>query len=166
MEKEIKIKNLTLKIEDVRAFMAHLMNKRHIFKLLIILYSLFGICLLVTTITSQDSKFIVQNGSIFSLLIAILLVLLYVIPIREYKNNKALHEIRSYIINKETITVNAESFNSVIKWDIINNISENKKYYFIWQSRNSAHIIPKKILTNEDIIFLEEVKRIRFSKRK
>jgi len=144
MKKEIKIADFSLSVRDIRAFTVHSMGKRHIFKLLIILYSLFGFCLFITAITSQDLGFITQNGGIFTLLTAILLIFLYVIPIREYKNNKALHEIRSYTIDKETITVNAESFNSVMKWDMMNNISENKKYYFIWQSRNSAHIIPKK----------------------
>ncbi|MDL2215255.1 YcxB family protein, partial [Dysgonomonas sp. OttesenSCG-928-M03] len=59
-------------------------------------------------------------------------------------------------IDKKNIQIVGESFNSTLTWDKTYGVTENKTYFFIWQQKNSANIIPKHFLTDEKIDFLRK----------
>lgn len=82
----------------------------------------------------------------------------YLSALNTYRKKNRLHETHHYAIDNEKIHLKGDSFESNFAWSAINKISETKKYFYIWQSRTDANIIPKRDLGSEQIAFLGSVK--------
>lgn len=163
MEDFIKPKEFTLSQNDIIAFTICTMIKRPIFKLLIGVLILLAISVLLPFFLERsEASFPYQAFIVIVLVMIALPGLFYLASVREYKNNKALQTPRTYAICWEALSINSDLFNGVIKWDVMKDITENKKYFFFWVSKDSVHIMPKSILNEDDIYFIREVKRARF----
>ena len=152
----VKIK---LQKEDVIALSFHAFFRRKTLKLLVAIYSILltlTLILLVSSrIPSSSSTSMIIGMSIFILLF--LPCLVYIAAIREFESNKRLNEEVICSFDKEKFHIQGESFNTTCTWNKIYKFSETKKYFFVWQSKNSANIIPKRYMKEEDIECLRAI---------
>ncbi len=66
---------------------------------------------------------------------------------RNYKSIQRLHEETEYEFTEEAMILSGNSFNSELKWNGTYKIEELKKWFLIYQSRQSVIPISKKDLT-------------------
>jgi len=153
--------NLTEK--DVINLMMYIARTR---KSLIIIYLLYLIVFLYYFISSLYSGGIdglVDNIFLIALFFFFLVfvpVMYYIVGKRSYKNNPRLRETHHYEINRESIYIKGDSFESTFTWEKTAGISENKNSFFIWQQKNIANIVTKRSLTETDIEFLRQMTSI------
>lgn len=83
---------------------------------------------------------------------------------KEFKRNKKLHENHIYEISEESIHIKGGPFNTIFQWDKLHNMTESKKSFFIWLSKNSAQIIPKREMTQDEISRVQRIKKSKFGK--
>lgn len=83
---------------------------------------------------------------------------------KEYKRNKKLHETHIYEISEESVHIKGGPFNTIFQWDKLYNMTESKKSFFIWLSKHSAQIIPKRDMTPDEISRVQAIKEQRFKK--
>lgn len=70
---------------------------------------------------------------------------------RSYKSIQRLHEETAYEFTGEAMTLSGDSFNSELKWNGTYKIEELKKWFLIYQSRQSVIAVPKKDLPPEQV---------------
>lgn len=165
MEEKIKFKSQLIQ-NDIVAFNIYLLRKRGIFMLII--YG--GISLILISLLALLILGKLPENMIFTIVILTICVIFFPIriyrsSIKYFKNYERLQEKMTYEINREVISCTGYSFNSILTWDKIYNMTESKKYFFIWQKNNSAYIIPKRFLTNDDVLFLQNIKDTKFKKK-
>lgn len=166
MENKIEFTN-TLTKDDVIALTFHAANNRGSFRFL--KFAVPAVLLLIILVSIQSGGLPQGIEPIVFLLVFLIILLplvMYYSSIKEYKSNNRIKESVIYEIDKNQIHAKSDSFDTTMTWDKIHNMTENKKYFFIWQSRNSANIIPKRLLAENEILFLEEIKKEQFSKKK
>jgi len=105
-------------------------------------------------------KIPVDEPPYFQLILGIFIVI--VLPISVYRNarknylsNKCLQENITYEITDDKLKVVGESFNSELSWDKMYRITEFWKWILIFQTRNSAFLIPKSSFGKELYEFKE-----------
>lgn len=81
---------------------------------------------------------------------------------KEFKRNKKLQESHTYIINEESIHIKGGPFNTIFQWDKLYNMTESKKSFFIWLSKGSAQIIPKREMTPDEIVRVRDIRNTWF----
>lgn len=92
--------------------------------------------------------------SIFIFFLFLIPALIYWRGIRSFKNNLYLQEKTSYTIDKKTVSVKGESFNSIYNIDNTNKLKESDGYFYIFVQRYAANIIPKRCLSAQQIEFI------------
>lgn len=83
---------------------------------------------------------------------------------KEFKRNKKLQEGHIYIINEDSIHIKGGSFNTIFQWNKLHNMTESKLCFFIWLSKQSAQIIPKREMTSDEITQISLLMKAHFRK--
>ena len=153
---------VNLEKKDAVALFFHALTKRTMFKIMI---ASVIICLILTLFTASlsNSAFPYEFVIIMLALVGLLPLLIYYIAGKEYESNQRLRETITYYMDRENIRAKGESFDSTMTWEKTNDLTETKNYFFIWQSKNTANIIPKKYLNTYDISFLHAMRHNLFS---
>ena len=76
---------------------------------------------------------------------------------RNFKTNRRLSEQIEYSFTDDNLIITGESFNGTMTWDKIFKVTKTKRWILIWQSSNSANIIPLKDVWDGDINYLKEI---------
>ncbi len=159
-EKEQITVAVELEKKDVVSLMFYAFTRRIAFKILMVVLILF--CILFIPSRIMNGEPITETSDMLLLLIVIFIVLmpliLYFTASREYDSNLRLHEKQIVTIGQSEIHIKGESFESQLSWSKVYKFTESKKYFYIWQSKNSANIIPKRCLSAEDIDLLRRMK--------
>lgn len=119
---------------------------------IMLLYVLISILLpLVTGAARTDS---LLSPIVF---LAVLPLVIYVQAKSNYKKNRRLSEQIEYEFEERQLIITGESFNCTMTWDKIHKVSKTKSWILIWQTRNSANLIPVKDIWEGDILNLKEI---------
>jgi YcxB-like protein len=127
------------------------------------------VILTLSLICGYNLKYLFNFGmelKIFNLMLPLLIVifiainpvLIYFQTKNNFKSNKFLNAVQNYSFNENGFTVNSDSSNSVISWDNIFLVRENKNYLFIFIAKNNAFILPKKEIAK----YVVKIKRLLF----
>lgn len=166
MNKQIILKFSFTK-NDVVALMFHAMSKRPAIRFMIVgIPIIFLLVFLISII--NDAPLPHSIWFLFALIVlspALLPLVSYISIVKEYNSSPVLKEEREYTIDDNAVSIKSPSFDVTLTWDKFYRMTENKKYFFIWQSQSSAHIIPKSLLDRDGIVFLEEIKQTKFGKK-
>jgi hypothetical protein len=76
---------------------------------------------------------------------------------RNFKSNKRISETIEYQFGQNELLVKGESFTSQLTWDKIYKVTQTKSWLLIWQSRQTANVIPKRDLWESNIADLKEI---------
>lgn len=145
--------NVKLTEEDLLDFYTHNARKSILMKLIIIFALLIFCAQLIRIIAIPEA---LDRGAWKWILAIIALFFgMYLMnksnAKREFKHNKRLHYNHTYTISEESIHIKGGAFNTALAWEKLYNVTESKKCFFIWLSKQSAQIIPKTSMSNEDI---------------
>ena len=91
-------------------------------------------------------------GSIF--LIASIPISVYLRSKKYFYSNARVQETIEYEFTPEELKVKGETFNSNMGWSKTNRIEEKNDWFLIYQSQQTANMIPKKDLSEAQIIEL------------
>ncbi|SHE50301.1 YcxB family protein [Dysgonomonas macrotermitis] len=163
---EIKI-SVKLDEKDVINFVYYGTRRRKSLILLLVVWIIVFIANLYIAVVSSY-PFKLEDNIILIILPAIMFAywgLLIYSGKSVFKNNPRLKEQLEYRINAETINVKGESFESTLTWDKTFGVTENKASIFIWQTKLTANIIPKRCITPEDKDFILKIGKP-YSKKK
>lgn len=92
------------------------------------------------------------SGSIF--LIANVPISVYLGSKKYFYSNARLQETIEYEFTPEELKIKGETFNSNMGWSKTNRIEEKNDWFLIYQSQQTANMIPKKDLSEAQIIEL------------
>lgn len=158
--------SVSLTSNDLEDFYTHTSRKSIVMKMLIACALLIFISQSIHILMIPDA--LDSGGWKWLLAVAGLFFLLYFInksnAQREYKSNKKLHETHIYEISEESIHIKGGPFNTIFQWDKLYDMTESKKSFFIWLGKNSAQIIPKRDMTQDDILRIQAIKKLKFPK--
>lgn len=84
---------------------------------------------------------------------------------KAYKMNPRLRESHYYIISEDNIHIKGGSFDTVFQWDKLYGMTESRKCFFIWLSKDSAQIIPKRDMLAGEIVEVSELRKRKFKKK-
>lgn len=94
--------------------------------------------------------------NIACLVVGMIFILLY--PILTYFSSKSnyaaqkrIGEAVTYTFDDETIRSKGESFESTFTWDKVYRISQTKQFLLLWESKVTAHIIPLRYCSAEQL---------------
>jgi hypothetical protein len=105
-----------------------------------------------------SSKYDSGSGIIISILMITWIPLLtYFSARKNYSSNARASERIDYIMQEDALAINGESFNSTLSWDKIYKVSKTKNWILIWQSRQSANLIPRRNVTENEIASLKNI---------
>lgn len=82
---------------------------------------------------------------------------LYFIFKKTYKADKQRSKLIEYHFEQHFYEIKGESFSSQLKWDTVLKVEEKKNWILIYVAKKSAHPIPKKYLSQEQIIELKNI---------
>lgn len=95
---------------------------------------------------------------VFGILIVFLLPFLMYLRFKStYFSNARIQEPIVYEFLNDQMKITGESFNSEADWSKTNKIEETRKWFLIYESKLSAHLIPKRNLSQEQIIDLRKI---------
>jgi len=83
---------------------------------------------------------------------------------KEFKRNKRLHESHIYVISEDSIHIKGGPFNTIFQWDKLYGMTETKRSFFIWLSKGSAQIMPKREMTSEEVEWVSALRKEKFKK--
>ena len=84
-------------------------------------------------------------------------IILYFTAKKNYMSNSRISETIIYEFDYEIILMYGESFNSRLTWDKIYSVTENKDCVLIWQTQQSANVLPKRDFKNEELQLFKEI---------
>ena len=101
----------------------------------------------------------VNNSWPFTIFGSILLIVnmpisVYLKSKKYFYSNARLQETIEYEFTPEELKIKGETFNSNMDWSKTNRIEEKKDWFLIYQSQQTMNMIPKKDLTETQIIEL------------
>jgi hypothetical protein len=154
---------VTLTEHDYRFFNYWYVYGRKTGKLMLIV----GLVLIIDLMFLYIYK--INTSGLINFLIGIVNILfiiyLVIIPVTLFFQTKAIFKSDSFLRFEqkyafdavEGLDISTSSSNARIKWDQFYNVSETKKYFYLFIARNKAYIIPK-------TVFQDENSRINFKK--
>lgn len=164
-EKPIII-SVSLKASDLEDFYTHNSRRSLVMKMLIACAILIFASQLIHIVMVPEA--LEQGGWKWILAVIGLFFLLYYInksnAQKEFKRNKKLQESHIYEISEESIHIKGGPFNTIFQWDKLYNMTESKNSFFIWLSKTSAQIIPKREMTQNEIKRVQNIRNIKFGK--
>ena len=111
------------------------------------------IAVIFPSIVSDKPGFIVFPA----IFLALLPFFVFLQAKRNFKTNRRLSEQIEYSFTDDNLIITGESFNGTMTWDKIFKVTKTKRWILIWQSSNSANIIPLKDIWDGDINYLKEI---------
>ena len=158
MSKEITTE-IRLQKNDVVAFAIHALCRRKTFKIVVAIYSVFLLLILSQVLIFKAGLSSFVEAVCLSVALAVFIsCVVYIMAVREFKSNKRLSEAFTCFFDEKSYRIQGESFDMTCSWEKVYGLTETKKYFFVWQSRSSAHIIPKRDLLEEDFEFFRTVR--------
>lgn len=76
---------------------------------------------------------------------------------KNYSTNKRVNEAIEYQFDNDLLSVKGESFAAQFTWDRLYRVSGTRNWLFIWQTKNSANVIPRACITDEQIVQLKKI---------
>jgi len=164
-EKPIII-SVSLQASDLEDFYYHNSRRSIVMKMLIACAILIFVSQLIRIVMVPEA--LEQGGWKWVLAVIGLFFLLYYInksnAQKEFKHNKKLQESHIYEISEESIHIKGGPFNTIFQWERLYNMTESKHCFFIWLSKTSAQIIPKREMTQDEINRVQSIKKLKFGK--
>ncbi len=74
-----------------------------------------------------------------------------------YRSNARIKETIEYNFGDDFLDVKGESFTSHLTWDKIYKVTKTKNWLLVWQSRQTANVIPLKDVWAGDVTKLKEI---------
>ncbi len=76
---------------------------------------------------------------------------------KNYNSNPRINESITYQFDENDIIITGESFHSVLSWKKTFALTETKNFILIWQTGQTANVIPKRDLSNQQISEIKEI---------
>lgn len=76
---------------------------------------------------------------------------------KSYESNKMGNEVITYEIDKTTISISGESFNSSVSWDKLYQVEVTKSWLLIWQTREVVNVIPRQDISDDQLEMFREM---------
>lgn len=141
----------------VQANLALLYQKKSM-KFLTILLSIFFLISLLGAILVPEFNSPGQ-GFIFLVVSMALPILTYFSARKNYRTNQRLTETIEYQFADEYFSVKGDSFSSQVTWNKVFKVTQSKHWIFIWQNRQIANTIPKRIISDTQMTEFKEILR-------
>lgn len=77
-----------------------------------------------------------------------------------YNNNKRLRTEYTYLIRDQSIEIKSGTQSTTLKWKEITNISQSRHSLFLWLNKKHAQIIPKRLLTGDELEAITLLQRL------
>jgi tetratricopeptide (TPR) repeat protein len=169
--KELNVK-IKLDFRDFLRFQYYYLYKKHIKRLTVILSVAFLLPVFIGIILtgSFDLIFILNLYSSLLFLIpffGIFFLIIYFSSKIHFQNDKQIQKEQHYIINPEGLQFSTENSYTNLSWDEVSSFEESKNNFLIFISLAKSYILPKRYLTENEIIFLKDITKnnIKMSKR-
>ncbi len=164
MENSAIIVNVSLTASDLEDFYYHNARRSIVMKMLIACALLIFISQLVRIVMVPGA--LEDGGWKWLLAVIALFFIMHYSNKRnaqkEFKKNTRLHEPHSYIITEDSIHIKGGPFNTIFQWDKLHDMTESKRNFFIWLSKGSAQIVPKRDMTPDEIEKVRSIRKSRF----
>lgn len=151
-------------LEDFQDFNLSVYKQKWSFKMMQIVSILFIFMFLAMVYLSFQSEEKVDWSTFGILMFA--LIYLFGIPWflkynakKTYFSNAILQEEILFEIDDNTIKTTATSYQSNFDWNQIYKITENDKAIFIYMSKQTANLLPKRDLTSEQLAEIKQIIR-------
>lgn len=158
--------NVSLKESDLEDFYYHSARKSILMKMLIACALLVFAAQLIQIVMVPDA--LERGGWKWCLAVIALFFLMHYSnkhnAQKEYKKNTRLHEPHTYVICEESIHIKGGPFNTIFQWDKLYDMTESRKSFFIWLSKGSVQIIPKREMTKDEVARVSTLRKSKFKK--
>jgi hypothetical protein len=94
--------------------------------------------------------FTASIGIVFLFDIYLIFMVYIVQPGRFYERTEKFHEEYHMEFLEDKIVFHTEGIHSELLWNIFSALWENKKYYYLIQSRGSYSVIPKRVFSSKE----------------
>ena len=94
------------------------------------------------------------------IMLALLIIsplLIYINSKRMYKSNLRLSEPIEYQFEGDYLSTKGESFNAQLSWSKFYKVKKTKNYLILWQSAQSANIIPRRDIWDSELDKLKAI---------
>ncbi len=117
-----------------------------------------GLLLMINYFFPQFESERQEENLIFGLIVTILIpISIYFSSRMKFKTNARIQEEIIYEFDEEHINVIGNSFSSSQSWEKIYKVSESKNWILIWNDRQSANPIPKRDISEEELMTLKGI---------
>ena len=129
--------------------------------------NIFFIIFLVLSLLLNDKFLFITSIVVLSILFFLFLVLVILFFRLKgiFDSNKLLHEEQIFKISENFIEGESESGKSKIDWDKVFKVSESKKLFAIYISKEQAFLLPKIYFTNNKYNFFINVIKNKLDKK-
>ena len=145
--------------KDLLAFKFYMFYRRYWWFVLIGLLPIFEIGLF--WLTGQDIQPVLGHLVLPVTFFLILPMVMRFSNERNFNKVRAQLEHVKYTLSEDGVEVNAEGIEAKLAWHLIHSLRETNKYYFLYRSRATANVIPKRSFANQakERMFLQIMQR-------
>ena len=113
------------------------------------------VVIIVTAVALPEASF---SQGIFPVVMLIVIPLMtYLTAKRSYASNKIISESVEYNFENDFLSIKGESFNAQLSWEKMFKITKTKNWVFIWQNKQVANPISRRLISDAEISFLKEI---------
>jgi hypothetical protein len=98
-------------------------------------------------------------GLFFGLYVLLTPYLVYRAAVKSFNTHKILQEEITYEFLPDSLKVLSHYTKAELPWDKIHKVKEFKNWFLIYQSNKVANLIPKKFMTEQEVIGIREIIR-------
>jgi hypothetical protein len=141
------------KSDVVKFVYFHLLSNTTKLIYMCILYIVFVLCIKLAYISSATTIILLSTLT----MICTITYVLYRKAINGFRNEKAFRAPLNYTFKAEEISSNGINFNSTFNWERIHGIKWSKNYIYFYVNKNSALIIPRRALDENQTSSLKSI---------
>ena len=76
---------------------------------------------------------------------------------KSFATNQMIREPIEYHVGAENLSLKGESFNSQISWEKVHKVTLQKNWLLVWHSSQSANVIPKRDISEDQLVELKGI---------
>jgi hypothetical protein len=165
-ESPVIVVNVKLTENDLLDFYAYNARRSILMKMMIVCALLVFVAQLIRIVIDPITLY--QGAWKWVLAVVVLFFLMYYAnkssAKKEFSRNKRLHESHVYEISEDSIHIQGGPFDTVFRWEKLHGMTESKKSFFIWLSKSSVQIIPKREMAPAEVDWVSALIKSKFKK--
>ncbi|WP_127532162.1 YcxB family protein [Paenibacillus kobensis] len=97
--------------------------------------------------------------------VGLALLLTLFTTMQKAKKSRFLKEIKTYTVTDETVKMESESLAANLKWEDFVKYLKTKQAIYLYMNANSAHVLPVRDLSGEEIQFIVELAKAKIKRK-